>query len=1063
MSRFSELQNLTDNPSPFSPGKVGIWVVLTFLMVFVGGNVVGQNPIYSHDAPNSLNLDDFSITIADAVNSQAKLNRLIIAVDINPLGERFVLTFGNGIKRLGNTGLLIDFIPNQNDRLSNSLDFAINSEGKFFVATNESNRRFIRVYSPTGVYLPNETLGDGTYDSSGANKFKGPTGLAFDKDDNLYVADHYIGDANPPRPSSIKIYRKDNSGNYKNNLITEFDNIKGTLLNFPYRLAVNSQGHLYMAEMGQDGNAKVKILQFDAGFNPTQIDEITGAASQIGSPGSIIIDKFDNIFVADLGNDLNLPRVLGATNNVDEFYEIFEIIKSGIQNNLFHINVYNPNNSFNKRISSQIDFPVDLAISKCGTLYVNNAIFDGTIKKFCIPFINLCTRIPDITIDFDLEAYQRTPGYDTEKPILVECPPDQTETLTKGQFILPDYRVFAEFSDNCDDDLEIIQDPPKNTSISETTTVTITAKDNAGNVSDICSFSVKILEVPKPSFSCPVVTDIPDLFFDSNCNFIEPDLSVLLSGFINFKNTQYFVQTSNRTNNILAVKIKVYDGQNGDLVDECNIDVNLVDNLKPIINCPTSPQTISKNSAGKYILPDYSNLASDNCDPDLSVTQNPLPVEITSNTTVTIIAADAAGNVSDTCTFMVNLAENEILEITCPSDQVGQLDLNCQFTIPDYKGLTTINFQNAIIKQSPLAGTIVSESITIKLTATLDGQIDVCLFQLILEDTISPVANCLGEYSLSLNANGIANLSAAQIDFNSTDNCGIASMVIDKTLFNFNELGENTVILTVTDTAGNEDSCTTIVRVLIGNYVPGDFECKSPVVIQLNETGNAVLNAEDLYSGDAGDRIFTISKSEFDCSNMGANVVTLTYTGSDGSGTCEINVIVEDRISPETRTRNINVTLNSSGTATITPEMIDNGSTDNCGKPQLSLDVTTFNCDDLGENTVFLSATDVSGNFTKQPATITVSGICKEFPETGFEFILIYPNPTPGPFTFDMPTGWSLEKVEVYDARGRYVLTETYSENQFQYSMDLSSLQQSVYILKLYTSQGIRIIRVIIY
>ena len=94
-----------------------------------------------------------------------------------------------------------------------------------------------------------------------------------------------------------------------------------------------------MAALGQDGNAKVKILQFDADFNPTQIGEITGAASQIGSPGSIIIDKFDYIFIADLGNNLDLPRILEATNDVDKFYEVFETIKIGIQNNLFNINV----------------------------------------------------------------------------------------------------------------------------------------------------------------------------------------------------------------------------------------------------------------------------------------------------------------------------------------------------------------------------------------------------------------------------------------------------------------------------------------------------------------------------------------------------------------------------------------------------------------------------------------------------------------------------------------------------------------------------------------------------
>ncbi|MGB7785772.1 MAG: hypothetical protein WBL27_06705, partial [Salinimicrobium sp.] len=168
-----------------------------FILIFIGSfSASAQQPDYTYNSAESKNLDRFSITATDALNVQAKLNRLIIAVDTNPGGEQFVLTFGNGIKKVGVGGGLIDFIGNPSDRLSNAMDFAINSEGKFFVATNESNRRFIRVFAPDGTYLASETLGDGTY-GTGANKFKGPVGLTFDQADNLYVADQYLGTADP--------------------------------------------------------------------------------------------------------------------------------------------------------------------------------------------------------------------------------------------------------------------------------------------------------------------------------------------------------------------------------------------------------------------------------------------------------------------------------------------------------------------------------------------------------------------------------------------------------------------------------------------------------------------------------------------------------------------------------------------------------------------------------------------------------------------------------------------------------------------------------------------------
>src|SRR5690606_20533849 len=144
-----------------------------------------------------------------------------------------------------------------------------------------------------------------------------------------------------------------------------------TLLNFPYRLAVNSQGHLYMAELGQNNKAQVKILKFDSAFNPTQINESSDVTNQQESSGSIVIDKFDNIFIDDIAN-LDFSIVLRATNDNDEFFKIFEIIKEGIRTDKFNIKIYNPNNSYRSTISTGLDLPIDLAISPCGNLYVNN-------------------------------------------------------------------------------------------------------------------------------------------------------------------------------------------------------------------------------------------------------------------------------------------------------------------------------------------------------------------------------------------------------------------------------------------------------------------------------------------------------------------------------------------------------------------------------------------------------------------------------------------------------------------------------------------------------------------
>jgi hypothetical protein len=51
--------------------------------------------------------------------------------------------------------------------------------------------------------------------------------------------------------------------------------------------------------------------------------------------------------------------------------------------------------------------------------------------------------------------------------------------------------------------------------------------------------------------------------------------------------------------------------------------------------------------------------------------------------------------------------------------------------------------------------------------------------------------------------NGRATLEAADIDYGSTDNCGVASMSLDRTSFTCANVGSNQVTLTVTDRSGN--------------------------------------------------------------------------------------------------------------------------------------------------------------------------------------------------------------------------------------------------------------------
>ncbi|MDX2176232.1 MAG: hypothetical protein SF028_07150 [Candidatus Sumerlaeia bacterium] len=74
------------------------------------------------------------------------------------------------------------------------------------------------------------------------------------------------------------------------------------------------------------------------------------------------------------------------------------------------------------------------------------------------------------------------------------------------------------------------------------------------------------------------------------------------------------------------------------------------------------------------------------------------------------------------------------------------------------------------------------------------------------------------------------------------------------------------------------------------------------VTIQLDGSGSATLAASAVDNGSFGDLTIasvSVSPDTFDCSNLGANTVTLTVTDADGAtGTCEATVTVEDNIDP---------------------------------------------------------------------------------------------------------------------------------------------------------------------
>ncbi|MCK5815871.1 MAG: hypothetical protein KAH07_08000, partial [Flavobacteriaceae bacterium] len=110
---------------------------------------------------------------------------------------------------------------------------------------------------------------------------------------------------------------------------------------------------------------------------------------------------------------------------------------------------------------------------------------------------------------------------------------------------------------------------------------------------------------------------------------------------------------------------------------------------------------------------------------------------------------------------------------------------------------------------------------------------------------------------------------------------------------------------------------------------------------------------------------------------IGANVVewTATNLSSGDVVTCVQTInVVDNGTGPTANCKNVTVTLDPSGNASITLADIDNGSTGNI--VLRTLDRTLFNCSHVGSsNTVTLTVTDSNGNKDTCTATVTVKRI----------------------------------------------------------------------------------------
>jgi len=587
---------------------------------------------------------------------------------------------------------------------------------------------------------------------------------------------------------------------------------------------------------------------------------------------------------------------------------------------------------------------------------------------------------------------------------IVSCRPDTVQLDILGNTVVTPAMINAGSNDNCSPlSLTVNNLPSITLTCAElgVNTLTFTATDSSGNSSS-CTADVLVEDLIAPIASCNPTT-VVSLVSGGTYGLLTTGM-IDLGSSDNCAITSYAISQDTFTcsdifTNPHTVTLVVSDA-NGN-VDSCTSQITVQDITTPTATCQTDSVylgggTVTVTPGLVLVTPP----TGDNCSPITSsflgagsnLIYNCDSIGIH---TVTVVVTDISGNTASCVTTIT------VLDTTSPVASCTSVPFTVQLDTSGNGCITPLDIDNGSFDFCGIDTMLVNgvdsfcyNCLAIGNTAVTlsvrdeSGNQGTCIANVVVNDPINPIALC-HDTTLYLSPSGIVTLTPDNVDAGSYDNCAFTSTINGLSSINYNcsRVGTNTSQLIITDISGNTTQCAANVTVL--DTILPTANCIAPGLLNvyLDNTCFASIPATALDNGSTDNCSASLSFSvgglpnaTFNALNVSNNPNPITLVVRDATGnvsTCNTTVIVIDSFPPIVMCQPDTIQLTGSNTV-VTPSMINNGSTDNCSVPSLTINgqlTALFDCSNLGSNTVTLIGTDISGNVDSCITTVYLEDV----------------------------------------------------------------------------------------